>query len=360
MTQQTQPLLLSDYDYHLPESLIARYPLENRTSSRLLHVSDRTCQDLHFGDLIELLNPGDLLVLNDTKVIKARLHGQKQTGGAVEVLVERILPDEAGAPANQALCHVRSSRSPKAGQVLSLADDQMRATVMGRQDNLFILSFESPILADLDKYGQMPIPPYFERKADEKDDERYQTVFHDPAKSASVAAPTASLHFDEALLTQLRQKGVQIAFVTLHVGSGTFAPVKVDNLADHIMHAEYAHLPAPTAALINTTKAAGGRIVAVGTTVTRTLETAHLHRVEGELVEFSGDTQIFIYPPYEFGVVDCLITNFHLPKSTLLMLVSAFAGTQAIKDAYNHAIEHQYRFFSYGDAMFLERQTSSR
>lgn len=355
MTQQTQPVLLSDYDYHLPDNLIARYPLNERTSSRLLHVSKNSCQDLRFTDLPNLLKSGDLLVLNDTKVIKARLHGQKQTGGAVEVLIERILPDEINNNLYKALCHVRSSRSPKVGQTLNLANNQMQATVIGRQDNLFILGFRSPILADLDNYGQMPIPPYFERKADETDDERYQTVFHNPTKSASVAAPTASLHFDDALLTQLRKKGVQIAFVTLHVGSGTFTPVKVDNLADHVMHAEYAHLPASTATLINNTKSAGGRIIAVGTTVTRTLETAHRHRIHGELVEFLGDTQIFIYPPYEFGVVDCLITNFHLPKSTLLMLVSAFAGTQTIQEAYNHAIKNKYRFFSYGDAMFLEK-----
>ncbi|MFC0820515.1 tRNA preQ1(34) S-adenosylmethionine ribosyltransferase-isomerase QueA [Moraxella marmotae] len=359
MTSTAQPLLTSDYDYHLPENLIARRPLDKRSSSRLLYVADGERQDLQFTDLLDLLHAGDLLVLNDTKVMKARLHGQKATGGAVEVLVERILPDTADTPANRALCHVRSSRSPKAGQMLSLADGQIQAEVLGRQDNLFILSFAKPILADLDKYGQMPIPPYFERDADSMDDERYQTVFHNPTKSASVAAPTASLHFDQSLLDKLRDKGIKIAFVTLHVGAGTFAPVKTDNLSEHIMHAEYAHLPADTAAAINQTKAAGGRVIAVGTTVTRTLETAHLHRIDGQLSEFAGDTQIFIYPPYEFGVVDCLLTNFHLPKSTLLMLVSAFAGVDTIKDAYAHAIAQQYRFFSYGDAMFLKCQKNA-
>lgn len=355
MSHTDQPVLISDYDYDLPEALIARHPLDKRSSSRLLYVADGVISDRQFTDLAELLKEGDLLVLNDTKVMKARLHGQKATGGAVEVLVERLLPDEDGHPPHRALCHVRSSRSPKAGQTLSLADHKMHATVLGREENLFILAFDAPILPDLDRYGQMPIPPYFERDADEMDDERYQTVFHDPAKTGSVAAPTASLHFDEELLAKLKQKGIKIAFVTLNVGAGTFAPVKADDVRDHVMHSEYAHLPKETAELINQTKANGGRIIAVGTTVTRTLETAYLHRIDDKLVEFAGDTNIFIYPPYRFGVVDCLVTNFHLPKSTLLMLVSAFAGIDPIKQAYQHAIHHNYRFFSYGDAMFLEK-----
>lgn len=355
MSHTDQPVLISDYDYDLPEALIARHPLDKRSSSRLLYVADGVISDRQFTDLAELLKEGDLLVLNDTKVMKARLHGQKATGGVVEVLVERLLPDEDGHPPHRALCHVRSSRSPKAGQTLSLADHKMHATVLGREENLFILAFDAPILPDLDRYGQMPIPPYFERDADEMDDERYQTVFHDPAKTGSVAAPTASLHFDEELLAKLKQKGIKTAFVTLNVGAGTFAPVKADDVRDHVMHSEYAHLPKETAELINQTKANGGRIIAVGTTVTRTLETAYLHRIDDKLVEFAGDTNIFIYPPYRFGVVDCLVTNFHLPKSTLLMLVSAFAGIDPIKQAYQHAIHHNYRFFSYGDAMFLEK-----
>lgn len=355
MSQTNTPLLVSDYDYHLPDELIARHPLAERSQSRLMHLADGKINDRQFADLLDLLNKGDLLVLNDTKVMKARLYGQKATGGAVEVLVERLLPDEDGMLPHRALCHVRSSRAPKAGQTLSLADGQMTAIMLGRQENLFILAFAAPILPDLDRYGEMPIPPYFERDADEMDDERYQTVFHNPDKTASVAAPTASLHFDDELLDKIKNKGVQIAFVTLHVGAGTFAPVKADDLRDHIMHAEFAHLSQATANIINATKDAGKRVIAVGTTVTRTLETAHLHRKDGKLVECAGDTTIFIYPPYQFGVVDCLITNFHLPKSTLLMLVSAFAGVDNIKNAYQHAINQQYRFFSYGDAMFLQK-----
>lgn len=345
------PLLTTDFDYHLPDELIARYPLAVRSSSRLLHVQGDTLADLNFTDLPDLLNKGDLLVLNDTKVMKARLFGVKDTGGAVEVLIERITDHNN----HIAHCHVRSSRALKVGQAVSLADGGMTATMCGRAENLFILQFDAPILANLERYGQMPIPPYFERTADDTDDTRYQTVFHDPAKQASVAAPTASLHFDDETLACLSDKGVEIAFVTLHVGAGTFAPVKADDLTDHIMHAEYAHLPQVTADKINATKAQGGRVIAVGTTVTRTLETAHLHRVDGQLTEFAGDTQIFIYPPYDFGVVDRLITNFHLPKSTLLMLVSAFAGTDNIKHAYAHAIDRKYRFFSYGDAMILDK-----
>lgn len=345
------PLLTTDFDYHLPDELIARYPLAVRSSSRLLHVQGDTLADLNFTDLPDLLNKGDLLVLNDTKVMKARLFGVKDTGGAVEVLIERITDHDN----HIAHCHVRSSRALKVGQSVSLADGGMTATMCGRAENLFILQFDAPILADLERYGQMPIPPYFERTADDTDDTRYQTVFHDPAKQASVAAPTASLHFDDETLACLSDKGVEIAFVTLHVGAGTFAPVKADDLTDHIMHAEYAHLPQVTADKINAAKAQGGKVIAVGTTVTRTLETAHLHRVDGQLTEFAGDTQIFIYPPYDFGVVDRLITNFHLPKSTLLMLVSAFAGTDNIKHAYAHAIDRKYRFFSYGDAMILDK-----
>lgn len=345
------PLLTTDFDYHLPDELIARYPLAVRSSSRLLHVQGGTLADLNFTDLPDLLNKGDLLVLNDTKVMKARLFGVKDTGGAVEVLIERITDHDN----HIAHCHVRSSRALKVGQTVSLADGGMTATMCGRAENLFILQFDAPILADLERYGQMPIPPYFERTADDTDDTRYQTVFHDPAKQASVAAPTASLHFDDETLACLTDKGVEIAFVTLHVGAGTFAPVKADDLTDHIMHAEYAHLPQVTADKINATKAQGGKVIAVGTTVTRMLETAHLHRVDGQLTEFAGDTQIFIYPPYDFGVVDRLITNFHLPKSTLLMLVSAFAGTDNIKHAYAHAIDRKYRFFSYGDAMILDK-----
>ncbi|OOR89946.1 tRNA preQ1(34) S-adenosylmethionine ribosyltransferase-isomerase QueA [Moraxella caviae] len=356
MNAQTQtpahtPILLSDYDYELPENLIATHPLDTRSASRLLCVANGALTDCQFADLPKLLNAGDLLVMNDTKVMKARLFGKKETGGAVEVLIERIIDPQK----HIAICHIKASRALKAGQSVSLADGNMRATMLERAQNLFVLQFDAPILADLERFGELPIPPYFDRAADTQDDERYQTIFHDPKKTASVAAPTASLHFDDATLNALKDKGVDTAFVTLHVGAGTFAPVKTDDVSQHVMHAEFAHLPQATADKINATKARGGKIIAVGTTVTRVLETAHLHRKDGKLAEFAGDTQIFIYPPYQFGVVDRLITNFHLPKSTLLMLVSAFAGTTTIRHAYQHAIAHQYRFFSYGDAMLLDK-----
>ncbi len=348
-------LTLNDFDYALPEQLIARYPLAERSASRLLYVpTTGKAEDHLFTELPDLLNQGDLIVFNDTKVMKARLFGQKDTGGAVEVLVERILPEDP----TTALCHVRASKAPKAGQTLLLADKNAQATVTGRVDNLFILQFDQAILPVLNQYGELPIPPYFERHADDNDETRYQTVFHDPNKLASVAAPTASLHFDEAILQRLADKGVQTTFVTLHVGAGTFAPVKTDDILNHKMHSEYAELPQATADLINQTKARGGRVIAVGTTVTRVLETAFQKTASFEqpnVSAWSGDTDIFIYPGFRFGVIDRLITNFHLPKSTLLMLVSAFAGQQPIKDAYQHAIAHQYRFFSYGDAMLLDK-----
>ena len=348
-------LTLNDFDYALPEQLIARYPLAERSASRLLYVpTTGKAEDHLFTELPDLLNQGDLIVFNDTKVMKARLFGQKDTGGAVEVLVERILPEDP----TTALCHVRASKAPKAGQTLLLADKNAQATVTGRVDNLFILQFDQAILPVLNQYGELPIPPYFERHADDNDETRYQTVFHDPKKLASVAAPTASLHFDEAILQRLADKGVQTTFVTLHVGAGTFAPVKTDDILNHKMHSEYAELPQATADLINQTKARGGRVIAVGTTVTRVLETAFQKTASFEqpnVSAWSGDTDIFIYPGFRFGVIDRLITNFHLPKSTLLMLVSAFAGQQPIKDAYQHAIANQYRFFSYGDAMLLDK-----
>lgn len=342
-----------DFDYPLPNELIARYPLEVRSASRLMHMNaDGQIFDRQFSDLVNLLNAGDLLVFNDTKVMKARLFGQKATGGAVQILVERILANE------QALCHVRASRSPKDGQILHLAQGQIRVRVCGRQDNLFIVQFEQPILPILEQFGEMPIPPYFDRRADDNDDDRYQSVFCDPAKLASVAAPTASLHFDDKILNALHAKGINTAFVTLHVGAGTFAPVKSDNILEHKMHVEYAELPQSTADLINQTRQNGGDIIAVGTTVTRVLESAFVKTAsfdKPDLSAWAGDTDIFIYPPYRFGVIDRLITNFHLPKSTLLMLVSAFSGMDNIKNAYAHAIAQRYRFFSYGDAMVLDR-----
>lgn len=362
-------LSVNDYDYTLPDELIARYPLDQRSASRLLYLPANPLphfevQDKQFAQLPDLLNAGDLIVFNDTKVMKARLFGQKDTGGKVEVLVERLTNqddytknDEGHVFKNVALCHVRASKAPKLGQILRLADGHIECQMIGRHENLFILSFKNSILADLERYGELPIPPYFERHADETDNVRYQTVFHDPAKLASVAAPTASLHFDDAVLTELANKGINTAFVTLHVGAGTFAPVKTDNLLNHTMHSEYANLPQDTADLINQTHKNGHKVIAIGTTVTRVLETAYQKTAtsNGQISAWAGDTDIFIYPGFKFGVIDSLLTNFHLPKSTLLMLVSAFAGKHNIERAYQHAIEQQYRFFSYGDAMLLEK-----
>ena len=374
-------LSVDDYDYELPDSLIARYPLAQRSASKLLYLATDNQQntarveDRLFAELPDLLNTGDLIVFNDTKVMKARLFGQKDTGGKVEMLIERLvtlsnldvttlsLTAMDNEPVNTehiALCHVKTSKALKLGQRVALADGHMNAVMIGRQDNLFILAFDAPILPHLELYGELPIPPYFERHADDTDNKRYQTVFHDPAKLASVAAPTASLHFDESVLNRLAEKGVNTAFVTLHVGAGTFAPVKTDNLLNHTMHSEYAHLPQATAELINQTHANGNQVIAIGTTVTRVLETAYQKTaINGQaLSSWSGDTDIFIYPGFKFGVIDRLLTNFHLPKSTLLMLVSAFSGKAAIEHAYQHAIEKQYRFFSYGDAMLLDKKAN--
>lgn len=366
-------LSVADYDYELPDEYIARYPLAERSASRLMYLpasnkaqTDGTfdIQDKNFADLPDLLDAGDLIVFNDTKVMKARLFGQKDTGGKVEILVERLTDDvefttddNGQSLHNVALCHVRASKAPKLGQTLLLGDGHIECVMIGRHENLFILSFKNPILPDLEQYGELPIPPYFERHADETDNVRYQTVFHDPTKLASVAAPTASLHFDDKVLQQLADKGVNTAYVTLHVGAGTFAPVKTDNLLNHTMHSEYANLPQDTADLINQTHQNGNKVIAIGTTVTRVLETAYQKTAndQGEVSAWSGDTDIFIYPGFKFGVIDKLLTNFHLPKSTLLMLVSAFAGKAPIEQAYEHAVAQKYRFFSYGDAMLLER-----
>ncbi|ALF59066.1 tRNA preQ1(34) S-adenosylmethionine ribosyltransferase-isomerase QueA [Psychrobacter urativorans] len=358
-------LSVADYDYELPDSLIARYPLAERSASKLLYVPASAQPEDHiFTALPDLLNAGDLIVFNDTKVMKARLFGKKDTGGRVEVLIERLIDNNDGTnnesettQKNVALCHVKASKAPKLGQRLILADGNMGCVMIGRQDNLFILDFDAPILPHLEAYGELPIPPYFERHADATDNIRYQTVFHDPAKLASVAAPTASLHFDDGILERLAAKGINTAFVTLHVGAGTFAPVKTENLLNHTMHSEYAHLPQTTADMINQTHANGGKVIAIGTTVTRVLETAYQKTaLNGQpLSTWSGDTDIFIYPGFKFGVIDRLLTNFHLPKSTLLMLVSAFSGKSAIEQAYQHAINSEYRFFSYGDAMLLDK-----
>ena len=337
-----------DFDFFLPDALIAQHPTNARNASRLLHLDGNTglLRDKLFVDLPDFLSAGDLLVFNDTRVIKARLFGHKATGGNVELLVERVLDTQ------HVLAHIRASRAPKVGAMLKLAD-AINAEVIGRDDDLFHVKFlgEVPVLDLLELYGAMPLPPYITHMAEAEDDERYQTVY---AKHAgAVAAPTAGLHFDETMLSLLRANGVNIAYVTLHVGAGTFQPVRVDNIADHKMHSEIYHIPQATAELIQNTKTNGGKIIAVGTTTLRTLESAARYQLETLAGE--GETNIFITPGFNFKIVDKLITNFHLPKSTLLMLVSAFAGFEPIKSAYAHAVKQQYRFFSYGDAMLLEK-----
>jgi len=337
----------SDFDFVLPEALIAQFPTNERSGSRLLKVDSKTGElsDHMFRELPAFLQAGDLLIFNDTRVIKARLTGQKSTGGAIEVLIERVIDD------HRALAHIRASRSPKPGSKVLLAGD-IEAEVTERQDDLFMLRFpdNTKILDFLEQYGALPLPPYITHTADNADEERYQTVF---AKSlGAVAAPTAGLHFDTAMLEQLKNDGIRIAFVTLHVGAGTFQPVRVDKISEHKMHSELYSIPEETVALIKATQANGGKVTAIGTTALRALESAAR---TGELIAGVGETDIFITPGYQFQVVERLLTNFHLPKSTLMMLVSAFAGVENIRHAYAHAIAQKYRFFSYGDAMLLDR-----
>ncbi len=340
-----------DFHFDLPAELIAQFPAAERAASRLLMLdgADGVLRDLQFRDLPGLLRRGDLLVFNDTRVIPARLFGEKASGGKVEVLVERIL-DSA-----RVLAHVRASKSPKPGSWLTL-EGALEAEMLGRQGDLFELRFSGgEVLELLKRYGRMPLPPYIERDAAGADAERYQTVY--ARREGAVAAPTAGLHFDETMLTQLEAQGIERAFVTLHVGAGTFQPVRVDDIREHVMHHEYLEVSAETCAAIAATRARGGRVVAVGTTVVRSLESAARG---GELQPFRGETDIFIYPGYEFRVVDALVTNFHLPESTLLMLVSAFAGYDHVMAAYRHAVAQRYRFFSYGDAMFVLPQKTAR
>jgi len=334
----------ADFHFDLPPELIAQQPVPERPASRLLHLHRETgaLADRRFRDLPDLLRPGDLLVLNDTRVIPARLWGRKETGGRVEVLVERVLGE------CEALAHVRASKSPKPGSELWFEDDA-RARVAGREADLFHLIFDRPLMPFLESRGHMPLPPYITREDGALDVERYQTVYAE--KPGAVAAPTAGLHFDAALLATLAEKGVEQARVTLHVGAGTFQPVRVDDIREHRMHAEWLRVPSETVAAVNRTRERGGRVVAVGTTVVRSLETAARG---GTLQAHEGETDIFITPGFRFRVVDALITNFHLPESTLLMLVSAFAGHATIMRAYRHAVEQRYRFFSYGDAMFID------
>ncbi|WUR13579.1 tRNA preQ1(34) S-adenosylmethionine ribosyltransferase-isomerase QueA [[Empedobacter] haloabium] len=332
---------LSDFDFNLPPERIAQFPLPDRSASRLLHVDGPRLADRQFTDILALLQPGDLLVMNDTRVLKARFFGVKDSGGKVEVLVERVLDTRT------VLAQVRASKSPGPGVRIRLAE-AFDVTVGERAGEFYTLKFEADVFDLIEQYGRLPLPPYIEHAPGEVDETRYQTVFN--KVPGAVAAPTAGLHFDEALLQKLRDKGVNFAYVTLHVGAGTFQPVRTENLAEHKMHTEWYTMPQETVDAVRATRAAGRDVIAVGTTSLRALESASQ---TGELVAGSADTALFITPGYLFKTVTRLITNFHLPKSTLLMLVSAFAGYDEIRAAYAHAIAHEYRFFSYGDAMLL-------
>ena len=337
-----------DFDFYLPPQLIAQHPAQERSASRMLCLDGNSgnIADKMFLDFPAACNEGDILVFNDTRVIKARLFGKKDSSGNVEVLIERVINPQG------AYAHVRASRSPKVGSRMRLSD-AFDVEVTARHDDLFELHFLSDISVFdlLEQHGALPLPPYITHTATDDDEERYQTVFS--KNLGAVAAPTAGLHFTEELLTQLQQKGVNIAYITLHVGAGTFQPVRVDNIAEHKMHSELFSIPQSTVDSIRKAKSLGRRVTAIGTTALRALESAAQH---GELQAGDGDTDIFITPGYDFKVVDRLFTNFHLPKSTLLMLVSAFAGFDNIKKAYAHAVEKQYRFFSYGDAMLIDKQ----
>jgi S-adenosylmethionine:tRNA ribosyltransferase-isomerase len=337
------PLRRSDYHYELPPELIAQEPAPERGASRLLALDGATgaTRDLRFPDLVDLLNPGDLLVRNDTRVLPARIHGRKATGGRVEILVERITGERTF------VAHVRSSKGARAGHVIELPLGAV-ATVIGPRDDLVEIELDRGVGAYFEEHGEMPLPPYIRRAAAVEDRERYQTVY--AREPGAVAAPTAGLHFDAALFARLAAKGVEVANVTLHVGAGTFQPVRETDITRHRMHAEWLRVPDETVAAIEAARARGGRVVAIGTTVVRSLESAAQH---GRLEPFAGETQIFIYPGFRFRVVDALVTNFHLPESTLLMLISAYAGRDRVLAAYAHAVRERYRFFSYGDAMFV-------
>ena len=343
---------VKDFSFELPDELIARYPQPERSASRLLCLNGTTGAVTHqtFKNIVDHIQAGDLLIFNDTRVIPARMLGERVSGGKVEVLVERIIDE------HRVLAHLRSNRSPKPGAKMIL-EGAVEVEMVGRQDALFELQFntQEPVLNVLEQYGHMPLPPYIDRPDEDSDRERYQTVYN--KKPGAVAAPTAGLHFDDAILAQLREKGAEFAYVTLHVGAGTFQPVRVDNIEEHHMHSEYAEVPEETIAAIAATRRRGGRVIAVGTTSVRSLESAaQAAKQKGEALQpFFSDTDIFIYPGYEFQVVDAMITNFHLPESTLIMLVSAFAGREHVLNAYSEAVYERYRFFSYGDAMFVTR-----
>ncbi|WP_278399998.1 tRNA preQ1(34) S-adenosylmethionine ribosyltransferase-isomerase QueA [Stutzerimonas kunmingensis] len=341
---------VADFFFQLPDALIARHPLAERRASRLLVLEGETGKFSHrnFADLLDHVRPGDLMVFNNTRVIPARLFGQKATGGKLEILVERVVGNRC------VLAHVRSSKSPKAGSKI-LLDGGGEAEMIARHDALFELEFDEDVLPLLERIGHMPLPPYIDRPDDAADRERYQTVY--AQRAGAVAAPTAGLHFDEALLQTLRESGVETAYVTLHVGAGTFQPVRVERIEEHHMHREWLEVGQDVVDAVAACRSRGGRVIAVGTTSVRSLETAAR---DGELRPFSGDTDIFIYPGKSFHVVDALVTNFHLPESTLLMLVSAFAGYPETMAAYAEAVAQRYRFFSYGDAMFITRNPAPR
>jgi S-adenosylmethionine:tRNA ribosyltransferase-isomerase len=342
---------VSDFHFDLPDELIARYPLKERSASRLLSLNGLSGETNHlrFTDLPDLLQPGDLLVFNDTRVIPARLFGRKESGGQVEILVERVLGER------ELVAHVRASKALKSDQKVIL-EDGTALRMTGREDALFHLVCDSgeAVLDLLERIGHMPLPPYVDRPDEDSDRERYQTVY--AREAGAVAAPTAGLHFDEALLEKIQASGVEVAWVTLHVGAGTFQPVRVDRIEDHVMHSEVANVPDATVDAVNRARARGGRVIAVGTTSVRSLESASRG---GVLRAFRGETDIFIHPGYRFQTVDAMVTNFHLPESTLIMLVSAFAGYNNVMAAYAEAVREQYRFFSYGDAMFITGQDPS-
>ena len=333
------------FNYDLPEHLIAQYPSELRTDSKLLVALESIKHEV-FKNIGNYISKGDLLILNQTSVIPARLYGEKITGGKIEILLERFLSD------HQTLTQVKSSRAPKAGTelVFSFQDKRFSATVEGRKDNFFILDWSTNPQALFQKYGQIPLPPYMNRAAEKLDEERYETIYADPNKQESVAAPTAGMHFDKELLNSLQQKGVEFGYVNLHVGAGTFKPVQTDNIEDHVIHKELVEVDARLIDQVKRAKASNGKIIAVGTTSVRAIETAF----QDEPSAFKGETSLFIYPGYKFKVVDHMITNFHLPKSSLLMLIAAFIGYEKMMAIYKTAIEQEYRFLSYGDAMLLK------
>ena len=333
-------MFLSDFDYELPQELIAQYPPAQRRDSRLLVVGDALV-DRRFADLLSLLHAGDLLVFNDTRVIRARLKGRKQSGGKVEVLVERVLSKE------EVLAQVRASKTPQPGTVLELAGD-CEAVVIGRERDMFRLALSKPVSDLLEQHGEVPLPPYLNRDPEIADGERYQTVY--ARVPGAVAAPTAGLHFDERMLQETTQRGVHHAYVTLHVGAGTFQPLREEQIDANRLHAERVRVSEAVCKAVLDTRASGGRVVAVGTTAVRALETA---AASGDLQPYDGETDLFVVPGYAFRSIDAMLTNFHLPRSSLMMLVAAFAGRERILDAYRHAVENRYRFFSYGDAMLI-------